>query len=96
MTPRTGVMICGHGSRSVAAVNEFNTLAHHLRRRLPEYDVDSGFLEFARPMIRDGLDALRDRGGDLLCLFRIDQRLRQASPTGFASHFFDGQIDALS
>ena len=69
MTPRTAVMICGHGSRSVAAVNEFHTLAHHLRRRLPEYDVDSGFLEFARPMIRDGLDALRDRGAELiLCL----------------------------
>lgn len=69
MTPRTGVMICGHGSRSVAAVNEFHTLAHHLRRRLPEYDVDSGFLEFARPMIRDGLDALRDRGAErILCL----------------------------
>ena len=69
MTPRTGVMICGHGSRSVAAVNEFHTLARHLRRRLPEYDVDSGFLEFARPMIRDGLDALRDRGAErILCL----------------------------
>ncbi len=69
MTPRTAVMICGHGSRSVAAVNEFNMLAHHLRRRLPDYDVDSGFLEFARPMIRDGLDALRDRDAErILCL----------------------------
>lgn len=69
MNPRTAVMICGHGSRSVAAVNEFNMLAYHLRRRLPEYDVDSGFLEFARPMIRDGLDALRDRGAErILCL----------------------------
>ncbi len=66
---RTAVMICGHGSRSTAAVREFNTLAEHLRRRLPAYDVDSGFLEFARPMIRDGLDALRDRGAErILCL----------------------------
>jgi sirohydrochlorin cobaltochelatase len=69
MTPRTAVMICGHGSRSSAAINEFHTLAHHLRRHLPDYDVDSGFLEFARPMIRDGLDALRDRGAErILCL----------------------------
>src|SRR5690606_14489953 len=30
--------------------------------RLPHYDVESGFLEFATPVIRDGLDALIGRG----------------------------------
>ncbi len=59
---RLGVMICGHGSRDAAAVAEFNHLAARLRERWPEHAVESGFLEFARPIIRDGLDALKAAG----------------------------------
>ncbi|CAA7612931.1 sirohydrochlorin chelatase [Magnetospirillum sp. SS-4] len=62
MTDKIGVMLCGHGSRDVDAIREFNVLAHHLKHRLPHYAVDSGFLEFATPIIRTGLDALKDRG----------------------------------
>ena len=66
---KTAVMICGHGSRDVGAVNQFNTLSAHLLERLPQYDVESGFLEFARPMIRDGLEKLKARGATrILCL----------------------------
>ena len=62
-------MICGHGSRDSAAVQEFNTLAGHLRGRLPDYDVESGFLEFATPVIRDGLEKLKARGCQrIICL----------------------------
>ncbi|MFZ1414327.1 MAG: sirohydrochlorin chelatase [Defluviicoccus sp.] len=69
MTTSTGIMICGHGSRSVAAVEEFQHLARTLRRRLPADDVDFGFLEFARPVIRDGLEALKARGAQrIVCL----------------------------
>jgi len=69
MTHTTAVMLCGHGSRSVAAVEEFNGLARGLRVRLPDHDVDSGFLEFARPIIRDGLEALKARGAKrIVCL----------------------------
>ena len=60
MTHRQAVMICGHGSRDQAAVAEFNTLAGHLSRRFPQFDVESGFLEFARPVIRDGLEKLKN------------------------------------
>ena len=59
---KLGVMVCGHGSRDTEAVTEFEAIANGLKERLPQYDVDSGFLEFARPIIRDGLDALRGRG----------------------------------
>jgi sirohydrochlorin cobaltochelatase len=59
---KIGVMICGHGSRDTAAVEEFNKLAVHLRERLPQYPVESGFLEFARPILRDGMEKLRDQG----------------------------------
>lgn len=62
MTEPTAIMICGHGSRDQSAVDEFNSLAGHFRERLPEYDVESGFLEFALPVIDEGLEKLRDRG----------------------------------
>ena len=55
-------MVCGHGSRDDEAVKEFAAVARGIAERLPEYDVDSGFLEFATPIIREGLDALRERG----------------------------------
>jgi sirohydrochlorin cobaltochelatase len=62
-------MICGHGSRDTAAVAEFNTLAGHMRERFPEHDVESGFLEFATPIIRDGLEKLKERGAErIICL----------------------------
>ena len=58
----TGVMICGHGSRDQDGIREFESIAEGIRKRLPQYDVESGFLEFATPIIRDGLDRLRQRG----------------------------------
>ncbi|MEM9050038.1 MAG: sirohydrochlorin chelatase [Pseudomonadota bacterium] len=60
---RIGVMLCGHGSRSPAAVREFATLATALPPHLPpDWPVEYGYLEFANPVIRTGLDALRARG----------------------------------
>ena len=60
---KIGVMICGHGSRSQAAVDEFAVLARRLPALLPaDWMVDYGYLEFANPVIRDGLDRLRDAG----------------------------------
>jgi len=62
---RVGVMICGHGSRSQAAVDEFAVLAEKLPALLPdEWETDYGYLEFANPVIRDGLDRLRNAGCD--------------------------------
>lgn len=63
---KIGVMVCGHGSRDVHAVKEFESVAEGLKGRLPEYDVESGFLEFATPVIREGLDKLRSRGTNLV------------------------------
>ncbi|MCZ4259348.1 sirohydrochlorin chelatase [Limimaricola sp. G21655-S1] len=61
--PKTGVMICGHGSRSQSAVDEFAVLAEKLPALLPpDWPVEYGYLEFANPVIRDGLDRLREQG----------------------------------
>ena len=69
MTVKTAVMICGHGSRDDNAVEEFNSLARHLTTRLPDFDVESGFLEFATPVIRTGLDKLKQRDAErIVCL----------------------------
>lgn len=59
-------MVCGHGSRDEDAATEFQSVARGIRERLPQYDVESGFLEFATPIIRDGLDKLRGSGHDCI------------------------------
>jgi len=66
---RPAIMICGHGSRDRGAVEEFNQLAVRIKERLPDHHVESGFLEFATPVIREGLDKLRDAGAKkIICL----------------------------
>ncbi len=62
---KIGVMICGHGSRSQAAVDEFKLLAEKLPAFLPpDWVTDYGYLEFANPVLRVGLDNLREAGVD--------------------------------
>ncbi len=61
---KIGVMICGHGSRSQAAVDEFAVLAEKLPAHLPDWPVEYGYLEFANPVIRVGLDKLVEQGCD--------------------------------
>ena len=59
-----GVMLCGHGSRSRSAVDEFAAMAAKLPLLLPQWPVEHGYLEFADPVIRAGLDSLREKGCD--------------------------------
>lgn len=58
----TAVLLCGHGSRDVEAIQEFEGLAKQMAGRLPGRYVDHGFLEFAKPTIGDRLSAMRDAG----------------------------------
>jgi sirohydrochlorin cobaltochelatase len=58
----TGIMVCGHGSRDPGAMAEFELVAAGLRRLLPANPIETGYLEFARPVIREGLAALVRRG----------------------------------
>jgi sirohydrochlorin cobaltochelatase len=57
-----GVLICGHGSRSQAAVDQFSNFVSKLPAYLPDWPIEFGYLEFANPVIRDALDKLRERG----------------------------------
>ena len=56
------MLLCGHGSRDCEAIAEFELVAATLRRCMPQFDVAMGYLEFARPSIRDGLARLAERG----------------------------------
>ena len=57
-----GVLICGHGSRNRLAVAEFAQLAGLVAQRLAPLPVEHGYLEFARPILRDGLERLQQQG----------------------------------
>ncbi len=60
---KTGLLICGHGSRDENAVAEFARLVEGVRSRVNGcWPVAHGYLEFARPIIREGLDELRALG----------------------------------
>ena len=63
------ILLCGHGSRDLEAITEFEALAGHISRQLPERTVMHGFLEFARPTISERLDDLRGGGvNDILAV----------------------------
>ena len=62
MSEKIGVMVCGHGSRDEGAVREFARVAEGLRKLMPDTPVEYGYLEFATPIIREGLDKLRAQG----------------------------------
>ncbi len=59
---KTGIMVCGHGSRNQNAATEFAKLAQGLKRRYPDTPVEYGYLEFCNPVIHAGLDRLREQG----------------------------------
>lgn len=56
------ILFVGHGSRDVEAVEEFYQLAEHFRLRFPERLIETGFLEFARPIIAEGVATLVKQG----------------------------------
>ena len=41
MTGKTGIMVCGHGSRNQNAVREFAVLAERMRERFPGMPVEA-------------------------------------------------------
>ena len=62
MVDKNGVMICGHGSRDEDAVREFKVLSEALIERYPDMPVEYGYLEFATPIIKEGLAKLTESG----------------------------------
>ncbi len=66
---RFAIMVCGHGSRNQNAVREFAVLAKRLKQRFPDWPVEHGYLEFANPVIHQGLEKLKQAGAtDILAV----------------------------
>lgn len=59
---QSAVLLCGHGSRDPEAIREFEEAAAALRARLPGRLFATGYLEFVRPTIGEGLSALMTQG----------------------------------
>lgn len=59
---KPALLVVGHGSRDVDAVAEFHRLAEHFQEKYPDRLCATGFLEFARPVIADGIDKLVAQG----------------------------------
>jgi sirohydrochlorin cobaltochelatase len=58
----SAVLLCGHGSRDPDAILEFEEAAAALRARLAPARFATGYLEFARPTIGEGLAGLAGKG----------------------------------
>lgn len=56
------ILFAGHGSRDVDAVEEFYQLAEHFRQRFSDRLIETGFLEFVRPVIAEGVEKLVEQG----------------------------------
>ncbi len=61
-TAPPALLVVGHGSRDADGVEEFWTLARHVREAAGELDVDFGFIELTQPSADDAIDALVARG----------------------------------
>ncbi|MFF4874568.1 uroporphyrinogen-III C-methyltransferase [Micromonospora sp. NPDC000668] len=62
----TGLVIVGHGTRSVAGIDQFAALVERVRRRGVVGDVEGGFIELSRPPLTDAVGALVARGHQAL------------------------------
>src|SRR5689334_6255478 len=59
---KPAVLFVGHGSRDPEATEEFQELVERFRSGEPERVVEFGFLEFARPVLAEGIDRCVERG----------------------------------
>jgi cobalt/nickel transport system ATP-binding protein len=56
------LLVVGHGSRDADGVDEFWTLASHVREAAADLPVGFGFIELAEPLVDAGIDELVARG----------------------------------
>lgn len=62
MKEKTGILICGHGSRHPQARSQFESLVEIAREKLDGIETDFGYLEFASPTIRQTIQKMYDKG----------------------------------
>src|SRR5687767_9017462 len=65
---KPAILIAGHGSRDVEGTEEFHQLVELFAHRDPARIVECGFLEFAKPVIQEGIDRCVDRGANIVAV----------------------------
>jgi len=65
---RSALLFVGHGSRDVEGTEEFKRLVDSFRRAEPGRIVECGFLEFAGPVIEEGIASCVRRGAKTITL----------------------------
>ena len=63
---KPAILIAGHGSRDVEGTAEFHQLVELFAHRDPSRIVECGFLEFAKPVIQEGIDRCVERGANIV------------------------------
>jgi sirohydrochlorin cobaltochelatase len=63
---KAAILIVGHGSRDVEGTQEFQELVRLFEERDPARIVECGFLEFAQPVIQEGIDRCVARGAQVV------------------------------
>ena len=59
---KTGILLCGHGSRRKSGTESFKKLVEILKERYKDYEVDYGFLEFNHPLYEAAVERLYQKG----------------------------------
>ncbi len=59
---KPAILVIGHGSRDVDALREFEQVAEHLKHRFADRKIETGYLEFAKPVIAEGVEKLIKQG----------------------------------
>ncbi|MGQ4808432.1 hypothetical protein NKDENANG_01814 [Candidatus Entotheonellaceae bacterium PAL068K] len=67
LTP-PAILIVGHGSRDLEGTREFQRLVQVIAHQEPSRIVESGFLEFAQPVIQAGVDRCVARGASAVAV----------------------------
>jgi len=63
---KPAILVAGHGSRDMEGTAEFHQLVELFAVRDPSRIVECGFLEFAKPVIQDGIDRCVERGAHIV------------------------------
>lgn len=59
---KKGVLLCGHGTRVKRGEEAFKQYAGEFAKRLPDYEVEAGFLELSQPDFEQGVKSLASKG----------------------------------
>jgi sirohydrochlorin cobaltochelatase len=68
---KTGVILCGHGSRRKEGFNEFLEMSKKFSDLHPDFEIECGFLEFYKPDFEEAVQALMIKGVETIIILPV-------------------------